>query len=699
MPESAYDPEADERLGRAFDRRLAARLAEAARPHRGLIAGSMLLFPVIAVAELAQPWLLKIAIDDHILKSEWLGLTWVAGLYVTVLVVLYVLRTVEAYLMQLTGQRVIHDLREAIFDHLLRLEARFYDRNPVGRLMTRVLHDVEAVSEAFTSGLFAVVADVITLVGVVAVMLWIDWRLALVTFSIIPVLLLVAVYFRLNARDAYREVRRRLARLNAFFQESLQGMRVIQLFVRERYERERFGRLNADYRRALFGSTVWEASLYAAVEALGSIALALLLWYGSGRIVAESLTFGALVAFIQYTNRFFLPIRDLGAKYTVMQWAMASSERIFGLLDRTPEIVSPRAPSPRPARPAPAALELDSVWFAYEDDQWVLSDCSFSVMPGERVAIVGATGEGKTTCARLLNRSYDVRRGRVLVDGVDVREWDLTSLRRRIGIIVQDSVLFAGTIEENLRLGADGASSWASAAPTFLTGSVSFWPSPGPSCTIRPFSFWTKRCRASTRNPKRSSDRRWRGSSPAAPASRSRTVSRRCTPLTGSSCCTTGASTKRARTPISCGAAVSTRGSTSCRRAPRRREVSCSRPGARATNSPGACRHLRPARGAAALPALGPAGRSGPPRRGRRCSLASGRQRAGEHQPPLPDGEHDDAADPARAGGRRLPSGPRRARPLPMAGRGPAAPARLRGPADRLSLNFFRHDGVFGGKR
>jgi ATP-binding cassette, subfamily B, multidrug efflux pump len=474
VPESAYDPEADERLGRAFDRRLVTRLAQAARPHRGLITGSMLLFPVIAVAELAQPWLLKVAIDEHILKSDWVGLTWVAGLYVAVLVVLYGLRTVEAYLMQLTGQRVIHDLREAIFEHLLRLEARFYDRNPVGRLMTRVLHDVEAVSEAFTSGLFAVVADVITLVGVVAVMLWIDWRLAFVTFSIIPVLLLVAVYFRLNARDAYREVRRRLARLNAFFQESLQGMRVIQLFVRERHERERFGRLNADYRRALFGSTVWEASLYAAVEALGSIALALLLWYGSGRIVAESLTFGALVAFIQYTNRFFLPIRDLGAKYTVMQWAMASSERIFGLLDRTPEIVSPGAPTPRPARPAAAALEFDGAWFAYHPDEWVLRECAFSVLPGERVAIVGATGEGKTTCARLLNRSYDVQRGRVLVDGVDVREWDLTALRRRVGIIFQDSVLFAGTIEENLRLGADGAVSPADLSRALTTARAGF---------------------------------------------------------------------------------------------------------------------------------------------------------------------------------------------------------------------------------
>ncbi len=474
MPDSLYDPEAEEQLGRAFDRRLAARLMDAARPHRGLIAGSLVLFPLVAVVELAQPWLLKVAIDEHILRSDWVGLTWVGGLYIAVLAVLYALRTLEAYLMQLTGQRVIHDLREAIFDHLLRLEARFFDRNPVGRLMTRVLHDVEAVSEAFTSGLFAVVADVVTLTGVVAVMLWIDWRLALVTFSMMPVLLTVAVYFRLNARDAYREVRRRLARLNGFLQESLQGMTVVQLFVRERHERERFRRLNTEYRQALYGSTRWEASLYAVVEALGSLALALLIWYGSGRIVAESLTFGALVAFIQYTNRFFLPIRDLGAKYTVMQWAMASSERIFGLLDRAPAIVSPAVARARPARSGAPAVELDSVWFAYDGDGWVLRDCSFSVAPGERVAIVGATGEGKTTCARLLNRSYDVRQGRVLVDGVDVREWDLPSLRRHVGIIFQDSVLFAGTVEENLRLGADGAVSPSDLARAIETSRAGF---------------------------------------------------------------------------------------------------------------------------------------------------------------------------------------------------------------------------------
>jgi ATP-binding cassette subfamily B protein len=444
----------DEVLGRAFDRRLVARLMAVARPHRVLIFGTALLFPVIAGVELAQPYLLKVAIDEHILARDWLGLTGIALLFLAVLLALSALRGLESYLMNVTGQRVMHDLRSALFRHLLGMDAAFFDANPVGRLMTRVLNDVEAVSEAFTSGLFAVVGDVITLVGVVAVMLWMDWRLALVTFSLMPVLAVVAGYFRLRARDAYREVRRRLAVLNAFLQESLQGMAVIQLFAREPHEAATFRRLNREYRRAMFGSTVWEASLYAAVEALGSAALALLIWYGAGRVEAGVLSFGTLVAFIQYTNRFFMPIRDLGTKYTVMQAAMASSERIFGLLDLRPRIVSPAAPRRRAA--APAAVELRSVWFAYADAEWVLRDCSFAVAPGERVALVGATGEGKTTCARLLNRSYDVSRGRVLVDGVDVREWELTRLRRHVGIIFQDTVLFTGSVEANLLAGRDG---------------------------------------------------------------------------------------------------------------------------------------------------------------------------------------------------------------------------------------------------
>jgi ATP-binding cassette, subfamily B, multidrug efflux pump len=459
VPEALTHEEHDDVLGRAFDRRLAGRLWAAARDHHRLVWGSVVLFPCITLLELSQPYLLKIAIDDHILHADWAGLTAVAMMYAAVLGALYALRLFEAFLMALTGQRVIHDLRARLFAHLLRLEAGFFDRTPVGRLMTRVLSDVEAVSEAFTSGLFAVVADVVTLAGVVAIMLWMDWRLALVTFAIVPVLFAVASYFRLRARDAYREVRRRLARLNAFLQESIQGMAVVQLFAREAHERAQFRQRNEDYRESLFTSTRFEASLYAAVEALGSVALALLLWYGGGRILTGALTFGALVAFIQYTNRFFLPIRDLGAKYTVMQAAMASAERIFSLLDREPVIATPARGVTPPAVTAKGRVAFESVWFAYTDERWVLAECSFTVAPGEHVALVGTTGEGKSTCVRLLNRTWDVGRGRVLVDGVDVRSWELGGLRRHVGVIFQDPVLFTGSVESNLAL--DGVDSRA----------------------------------------------------------------------------------------------------------------------------------------------------------------------------------------------------------------------------------------------
>lgn len=455
MPEGEHE----EALGRAFDGRLARRIAAAARPHLGLVLASGALFPLIAAAELAQPYLVKVGVDEHILRGDWTGLTRVATLFLGALLALYVLRVAEACLLQVTGQRVMHDLRAALFRQVLRLEARFFDTTPVGRLMTRVLNDPEAISEAFASGLFAVAGDVVTLAGVVAVMLWLDWRLACVAFVLVPLLALVAGWLRLRARDAYREVRRRLAAVNGFLQESLQGMTVIQLFAREAHERARFGGMTDAYRRAQLASTIAEASLYAAVEALGSAAVALLIWYGGGRLAGETLSFGTLVAFLQYTNRFFLPIRDLGAKYTVMQAAMASAERIFALLDRTPAIVTPAGPRVTALRPGPLAVALDGVWFAYDDARWVLRACSLHVRPGERVALVGATGEGKTTCARLLNRFHDAQRGRVLVDGVDVRDWDLATLRRQVGVIFQDAVLFSGTIEDNLRMGAGAAAS------------------------------------------------------------------------------------------------------------------------------------------------------------------------------------------------------------------------------------------------
>jgi ATP-binding cassette subfamily B protein len=444
----------DEIIGKAYDSRLMARLWAVSRPHRSILLLTMVLFFPVAALELLQPYLVKIAIDRHILPGDWLGLTGVALAFLGALILLYALRAWQSYLTHLTGQRVIHDLRQMLFVHVQKMDAAFFDKNPIGRLMTRILNDVEAVSEVFTSGLVSILGDVLTLSGVVMVMLAMNWKLALLTFSLVPALFAVAAFFRTRARIAYRHVRAQLARLNGFLQESLQGMAVIQLFTREREEFRSFTRLNREHRRAQFRSSMYDSSLYAAVEAIGSAAVAILLWYGGGQIWAGVLTFGGLVAFIEYTNRFFLPIRDLGAKYAVMQSAMASSERIFGLLDQEPSVVSP--PGTARLEAVRGAIELRRVWFAYAGEDWVLSDCSFRVAPGERVALVGATGEGKTTIARLLNRSYDVRQGQVLLDGGDVREWDLTTLRRRVGLIPQDVFLFRGTVEANLKLGADG---------------------------------------------------------------------------------------------------------------------------------------------------------------------------------------------------------------------------------------------------
>jgi ATP-binding cassette subfamily B multidrug efflux pump len=470
----------DEVLGKAYDARLMRRLWAFTRPHTRLVLATCALFPAVALLELIQPYLIKIAIDDHILRRDWAGLGGVAALFLLVLIALYALRAAQAYLTQLTGQRVIHDLRAALFAHLQRQDAGFYDRSPVGRLMTRVLNDGEAIQELFTSGLVSLLGDVVVLTGVVVIMLGMNWKLALVTFALVPLLVLAAAYFRVRARDSYRVVRTRLARMNAFLQESLQGMSVIQLFAREARERETFARLSGALRAGQFRSTFYDASLYATVEALGSAAVALLLWYGGGQVVTGALTFGGLVAFLEYTGRFFLPIRDLGAKYTVMQAAMVSAERIFALLDTHPSITSPltangpsgvqlqgeaqpeasrahtRKEAPVATPPTPA-VEFRNVWFAYEDEQWVLRDCSFTLVPGERVALVGPTGEGKTTIARLMIRAYDVLRGRVLVDGVDVREWDLQTLRRHVGLVPQEVFLFSGTVEDNLRLAGDGA--------------------------------------------------------------------------------------------------------------------------------------------------------------------------------------------------------------------------------------------------
>jgi ATP-binding cassette subfamily B multidrug efflux pump len=472
---SRPEPEAlleEDPTGRVYDARLARRVWAFTRPYRGAIAGSMALFPLLAAVDLVQPYLVKVAIDAHILRGDWPGLSRIGTLFLATLGVQYALRYAQVYLATWTGQRTVHDLRAALFAHVQRLPAAFFDRNPTGRLMTRMLSDPEAIGEVFTAGVVAIVGDVLTLAGVVAIMLVIHPRLALVTFTVVPVLAIAVLPFRAPSRRAYARVRARLAALNADLQETLVGMPVIQLFGREAARARELAALNDAYRRALFRRMTYESSLYAAVEMVGAVALAALLWRGGLEILDGTLTFGVLVAFLQYTQRFYLPIRDASAKYTVMQNATVAAERIFALLDAPSERDGTAVPVAAGSKPIPAerrgtpAIELRDVWFRYprpapgdggdpdaSASPWALRGVSLRIERGQRVAVVGATGAGKTTLARLLTRTYDPQRGQVLVEGVDVRDWSLGALRRHVGLVLQDVVLFAGTVADNLALG------------------------------------------------------------------------------------------------------------------------------------------------------------------------------------------------------------------------------------------------------
>jgi ATP-binding cassette, subfamily B, multidrug efflux pump len=437
-------------LGKAYDARLIGRLWAYIRPYRGWFWAAMLCLPLTSACSLAQPYLLKVAIDQCMAQGDRVGLLRIGGLYGVAMLAEFGFLYLQYYLMMLVAQRSLADLRLDLVEHLQRLPARFFDRNPVGRLVTRLTTDVDVINEMFAAGALTLLMDVATLLGIVAIMLTIDWHLALVTLALVPPLALAVNFFRVAARRNYRLIRDRLARLNAYLQEALAGMTVIQLFARERHSQERFDRLNDEFRQANHAANVYEAALFSIVELLGSLSLAVIVWYGGGEIVAGALAFGTLVAFIEYMQRFFVPIRDFSTKYAVMQSAMSSSERIFELLDQPVPIASPA----RPVHPAAVRgrIAFEHVWFAYRGEDWVLRDVSFVVEPGERIALVGHTGAGKTSVIKLLNRSYDVQRGRVVVDGVDVREWDLAALRRQIGVVLQDVFLFSGTIMSNLTL-------------------------------------------------------------------------------------------------------------------------------------------------------------------------------------------------------------------------------------------------------
>ncbi|MFL6428899.1 MAG: ABC transporter ATP-binding protein [Acidobacteriaceae bacterium] len=473
-------------IGKAYDSRLMGRLLKYLRPYKWQAGISLVAIVLKALADILGPYLTKVAVDRYMThdptgKATWLGrhlsdsaatgITQVALIYVGALCFSYVLEFAQTYLMQWTGQKIMYDMRSQIFRHLQRMHVAFFDRNPVGRLVTRLTSDVDALNEMFTSGVFAIFEDVFVLLGIVLVMLRMSWWLALIAFAVLPVIVLITRMFRTSVRDSYRRIRTAIARINAFTQEHVTGMSVVQLFGREQRAYTEFEAVNKTHLVAFKDAILAYALYYPAVELLSSIAIALVIWLGGRGVLRGTVTIGVLVAFIQYAWRFFRPIQDLSDKYNILQAAMAASERVFKLLDTPTEITPPANPVPSPRA---GRIEFRDVWFTYErltpeqlatiatasrEDleaigvEWILRGVSFTIEPNETAAIVGHTGAGKTTIISLMMRFYDVQRGQVLIDGIDVRQHELTALRQHFGVVLQDPFLFTGTIAENIRLG------------------------------------------------------------------------------------------------------------------------------------------------------------------------------------------------------------------------------------------------------
>ncbi|HLL81162.1 MAG TPA: ABC transporter ATP-binding protein [Longimicrobium sp.] len=452
----------EEADSRAYDPHLLRRLLRYLSPYRGRVAAALVLLVIESITQLAGPWLTKVALDRAIPDRDVGFLLLLTAAYALSLLVGFVCEYGQTLLTTWLGQRVMFDLRTEIFGHLQRLSLRYFDRNPVGRLMTRVTNDVEQLNEAFSSGIVTVFGDIFTLVFILAAMLRLDWRLALVTFTVLPLVAVATFVFRALIRSAYRDIRVKLARINANMQESVTGVRVLQLFGRERQAMERFGAINRDHLDVNLRSITYYALFFPVIEVLTAAALALILWYGGGETIQGTMTVGTVAAFLQYTRRFFRPLQDLSEKYNILQAAMASSERIFELLDTEPEIRDPVDPVHLPT-PGRGEIEFRDVWFRYgvgegdegEDPQWVLRGVSFRAAPGERVAIVGATGAGKSTIINLLMRFYEPQRGEVLFDGVPVSRVPVKELRDRISLVLQDVFLFSEDVQRNIRLGRD----------------------------------------------------------------------------------------------------------------------------------------------------------------------------------------------------------------------------------------------------
>jgi ATP-binding cassette subfamily B multidrug efflux pump len=440
----------DEVIGKAYDAHLMKRLLKYLKPYRSWVLLAIVLTIGVSLSSTIRPYLTKVAIDNYIVHKDPVGLRNIILILFGTLVVQGLLQYTMTYLTQWVGQKTIFDLRMELFERLQKLAMKFFDRNPVGRLVTRLTNDIEVLNEMFSSGIVMVFADVFTIAGILTFMFSLSWQLSLISMSVIIPLAYATVVFRKRVRVAYRDVRLFLARMNAFLQEHISGILVVKIFNKEEKTLKSFEEINLDHTKANLRSVFYYSIFFPVVEFIGAISAALIIWYGGGKVIQQALTIGVLISFLQYAEMFFRPIRDLSEKYNIMQTAMASSERIFKLLDQNVFI-------PDPERPAVLVdvrgrIEFRDVSFAYIDEQYVLKNLSFSIRQGEKVAFVGATGAGKTSIMNLLCRFYDVQKGEILLDGVNIKDITKENLRRNIGLVIQDIFLFSGSIEDNINL-------------------------------------------------------------------------------------------------------------------------------------------------------------------------------------------------------------------------------------------------------